>query len=76
MASFSNIISIYGLRTTPSSQNLALNKAATGSSFDYSGLRRLRSGRVLDSPALSVFTHAARELEGCAKLLGDASRCR
>ncbi|HEV3317102.1 MAG TPA: discoidin domain-containing protein [Candidatus Angelobacter sp.] len=31
LASFSNIISVYGLRTSASSQNLALNKAATGS---------------------------------------------
>ena len=31
LASFSNIISVYGLRTSPSSQNLALNKTATGS---------------------------------------------
>ena len=51
-------------------------EAATGSSFDYSGLRRLRSGRVVDSPALAAFTREARKLEGCAKLLGDAARCR
>jgi hypothetical protein len=31
LASFSNIISVYGLRTSATSQNLALNKAATGS---------------------------------------------
>jgi hypothetical protein len=31
LASFSNIINVYGLRTSTSSQNLALNKTATGS---------------------------------------------
>ncbi|HEV3039261.1 MAG TPA: discoidin domain-containing protein [Candidatus Angelobacter sp.] len=32
LASFSNIITVYGLRTSATSQDLALNKAATGSS--------------------------------------------
>jgi hypothetical protein len=51
-------------------------EAATGSSFDYSGLRRIRGGQVVDAPALAVFTREARKLEGCAKLLGNATRCR
>jgi hypothetical protein len=52
------------------------DEASTGSSFDYSGLRRVRAGQLVDSPALAVFTRAARTLEGCAKLLGNAARCR
>jgi hypothetical protein len=51
-------------------------EASTGSSFDYSGLRRIRDGQVVNAPALSVFTREARKLEGCAKLLGNATRCR
>jgi hypothetical protein len=51
-------------------------EASTGSSFDYSGLRRIRDGQLIDAPALSVFTREARTLEGCAKLLGNATRCR
>jgi hypothetical protein len=51
-------------------------EAATGSSFDYSGLRRIRDGAVVDAPALRTFTREAKTLEGCAKLLGNAARCR
>jgi hypothetical protein len=51
-------------------------EAATGSSFDYSGLRRIRGGMLVDSPALSAYTSEAKKLEGCAKLFGDAARCR
>jgi hypothetical protein len=51
-------------------------EAATGSSFDYSGLRRIRDGQLVDAPALAVYTSVARKLEGCAKLLGNAARCR
>ena len=51
-------------------------EASTGSSFDYSGLRRIRDGQLVDAPALTVFTREARKLEGCAKLLGNAARCR
>jgi polysaccharide biosynthesis protein PslG len=51
-------------------------EAATGSSFDYSGLRRIRDGQIIDAPALGAFTHEAKKLEGCAKLLGNAARCR
>jgi len=51
-------------------------EAATGSSFDYSGLRRIRGTQIVDAPALSAFTSEAKKLEGCAKLLGNAARCR
>jgi hypothetical protein len=51
-------------------------EASTPSSFDYSGLRRLRGGRVVTAPALAAFRRVARRLEGCAKHSGDASRCR
>jgi hypothetical protein len=51
-------------------------EGTTSSSFDYSGLRRLRSGHVVSAPALRVFKLAARLLEGCAKRAGDAARCR
>jgi hypothetical protein len=48
----------------------------TASGFDYSGLRRLRAGTVVDTPALGVFRRAARVLQGCAKRVGDARSCR
>ncbi|MBE2316383.1 hypothetical protein DVA67_010375 [Solirubrobacter sp. CPCC 204708] len=48
----------------------------TSSGFDYSGLRRLRAGTLVDAPALAVFRRVARRLQGCAKPLGDARRCR
>lgn len=48
----------------------------TSSGFDYSGLRRLRNGVLHDAPALKAFTRAARTLQGCAKAVGDARRCR
>lgn len=48
----------------------------TASGFDYSGLRRVRGGTVIDAPALAVFRSAARRLQGCAKQAGDARRCR
>ena len=44
--------------------------------FNYSGLRRLRGGRVRPTPALRVFRRSARKLEGCAKSAQDSSRCR
>lgn len=47
----------------------------TDSSFDYSGLRRIRDGRLVDAPALSMFERLARRLQGCAKPSGDARRC-
>jgi hypothetical protein len=50
-------------------------EGASGSAFDYSGLRRLRGGGVVDSPALTMFRSEAKRLEGCMKLLGDAGRC-
>jgi hypothetical protein len=45
-------------------------------SFDYSGLRRLAGGGVASAPALAQFRTVARRLEGCAKVSGDATRCR
>ena len=48
----------------------------TDSAFDYSGLRRLRDGQLHDAPALATFPRLARRLQGCAKRLGDARRCR
>jgi hypothetical protein len=48
----------------------------TDSGFDYSGLRRVRGGTLVDAPALAIFTRAARRLQGCAKVPGDARRCR
>ena len=45
------------------------------SSFDWSGLRRLRDGRPVSTPALTAFRRAARRLEGCRKG-PDARRCR
>jgi len=44
------------------------------SAFDWSGLRRLRAGSVVDAPSLRAFRRAARGLEGCAKAT-DARRC-
>ena len=48
----------------------------TDSAFDFSGLRRLRSGRLVSAPSLTVFTRLARRFQGCAKQSGDARRCR
>jgi hypothetical protein len=48
----------------------------TASGFDYSGLRRVRAGTLVDTPALTVFRRAAKRLQGCAKPVGDARRCR
>jgi hypothetical protein len=45
------------------------------SSFSWSGLRRLRNGAVVSTPALPAFRGVARRLEGCAKRPGDARRC-
>jgi hypothetical protein len=46
------------------------------SAFDFSGLRRLRAGQLVSSPALTIFTRLARRLQGCEKQPGDARRCR
>jgi hypothetical protein len=51
-------------------------EGSSPSSFDYSGLRRLRGGRLVTAPALAAFRRVAKRLEGCAKRAGDASRCR
>jgi hypothetical protein len=53
-----------------------LSREGSPNSFDYSGLRRVRAGRVISAPALGAFRGAARRLEGCSKALGDASACR
>ncbi len=51
-------------------------EGSSPSSFDYSGLRRVRRGRIVTAPALAVFRRVAKRLEGCAKRPGNASRCR
>jgi len=51
-------------------------EGSTGSAFDYSGLRRLHDGRLRSVPALATFQRVARRLQGCAKRMGDARRCR
>jgi hypothetical protein len=53
-----------------------LSTEAGPSAFDWSGLRRVRGGAIVDAPALAVFTRWARRLQGCAKAPGDARRCR
>jgi hypothetical protein len=42
--------------------------------FDYSGLRRVRRGQRVDTPALRAFRRTARRLQGCTKRPTDA-RC-
>jgi hypothetical protein len=44
--------------------------------FDYAGLRRLGTGRVVSKPALRSFRRAALALEGCRAKRRDATRCR
>jgi hypothetical protein len=51
-------------------------EGSTDSSFDYSGLRRLRDGQLRSAPALATFRRVAGRLQGCAKRNGDARRCR
>jgi polysaccharide biosynthesis protein PslG len=51
-------------------------EGSSSSSFDYSGLRRLRGGRIVTAPSLAVFKRVARRLEGCSKRPGDAIHCR
>ena len=53
-----------------------LSREDSPNSFDYSGLRRVRDGRVISVPALGAFQSAARRLQGCAKATADATRCR
>jgi hypothetical protein len=50
-------------------------EGSSSSSFDYSGLRRMRSGRTVSAPSLAVFKRVARRLEGCSKRPGDAVHC-
>jgi hypothetical protein len=45
------------------------------SEFDWAGLRRVRDGRNVGTPALRRFRRVARKLEGCRKAPGDAARC-
>jgi hypothetical protein len=52
-----------------------LSAEAGPSPFDWSGLRRVRSGRHVSVPALAVYRRAARILQGCAKARSDARRC-
>ena len=51
-------------------------EASTGQGWDYSGLRRVRAGKLVSSPALAAYERAARRLTGCVKRAGDARRCR
>jgi hypothetical protein len=53
-----------------------LTEESRGNSFGWSGLRRVRDGKVVSSSALAAFRGVARTLEGCAKASGDAARCR
>jgi hypothetical protein len=46
-----------------------------GITWGYAGLRRIRHGERVGTPALWVFRSWARRLEGCAKARGDARRC-
>lgn len=52
-----------------------LSDEKPGNAFNWSGLRRLRAGSVVDTPALRKFRRAALQLEGCAKAPADARRC-
>jgi hypothetical protein len=52
-----------------------LSREGSPNSFDYSGLRRVRDGQEISSPALGAFRAAARRLQGCVKASGDAARC-
>ena len=45
------------------------------SSFSWSGLRRLRDGRIVSSPALPAFQSVAAQLEGCRKPPAQAAGC-
>ena len=44
-------------------------------SFDWAGLRRMRSGKAVSTRALGVFRRWATTLEGCRKARADALRC-
>jgi hypothetical protein len=43
--------------------------------FHWSGLRRLRDGSAVDTPALRVFRRVAQRLQGCAKAPRNAQAC-
>jgi hypothetical protein len=53
-----------------------LSEEGKSSAFTYSGLRRLRDGRVISARSLGVYRAAAHRLEGCVKASGTATRCR
>ena len=52
-----------------------LSSEAGASSFDWAGLRRQRGDARRSAPALAAFRQAARRLEGCRKVRGNARRC-
>lgn len=52
-----------------------LSQEGGQSIFDWSGLRRVRAGRNVPTPALFLFRRVARRLEGCAKRPSDARAC-
>src|SRR6185436_18523622 len=47
-------------------------EASTGQGWDYSGLRRLRAGKLVSAPALKAYERVAKRLTGCTKRSGDA----
>jgi hypothetical protein len=51
-------------------------EGASADAFRWSGLRRMRDGRLIDAPALSTFERMAKRLQGCAKRPGNARACR
>ena len=51
-------------------------EGVTGSAFDYSGLRRIRGGQLVDAPALAIFTREARSWRAARSCSGNAARCR
>jgi hypothetical protein len=53
-----------------------LTHESRSNSFGFSGLRRVRDGKIVSTSALPAFRGVARRLEGCAKPLGNAARCR
>jgi hypothetical protein len=53
-----------------------LTNESRSNPFSFSGLRRVRDGKIVSTSALWAFRSVARRLEGCAKPSGDAARCR
>jgi arabinogalactan endo-1,4-beta-galactosidase len=52
-----------------------LTKDTGHDTFDYSGLNKLRGGRVVAKPALAAYRQSALALEGCARKGATAARC-